>query len=108
MFGTSGSAALDALRTVYRAVYDLAVYEGRDLPTVATSLATAELTRLAANSFLATKISFINAMADVCDATGADLTALATGIGLDDRSRRLTRSGDVISPVYETFVTRIS
>jgi len=47
--------------------------------------ATAELVKVSANSFLATKISFINAMAEVCDAAGADVTLLAEAIGLDDR-----------------------
>ena len=50
--------------------------------------ATAELVKAAANSFLATKISFINAMAEVCDAAGADVTVLADAIGLDDRIGR--------------------
>lgn len=50
--------------------------------------ATAELVKVAANSFLATKISFINAMAEVCSAAGADVTVLADAIGLDDRIGR--------------------
>ncbi|MBE0009052.1 MULTISPECIES: UDP-glucose dehydrogenase family protein [unclassified Arthrobacter] len=50
--------------------------------------ATAELVKSAANSFLATKISFINAMAEVCDAAGADVTLLADAIGMDDRIGR--------------------
>jgi UDPglucose 6-dehydrogenase len=50
--------------------------------------ATAELVKTAANSFLATKISFINAMAEVCEATGADVTRLADAIGLDERIGR--------------------
>ena len=45
-------------------------------PLVITDFATAELVKVAANSFLATKISFINAMAEVCEATGADVTQL--------------------------------
>ncbi|WP_284756189.1 UDP-glucose/GDP-mannose dehydrogenase family protein [Arthrobacter sp. efr-133-R2A-120] len=49
---------------------------------------TAELVKAAANSFLATKISFINAMAEVCEATGADVTRLADAIGMDDRIGR--------------------
>ena len=52
---------------------------------VVTDFATAELVKVAANSFLATKISFINAMAEVCEATGADVTQLATAIGHDAR-----------------------
>jgi UDPglucose 6-dehydrogenase len=53
-----------------------------------TDLATAELVKVAANAFLATKISFINAMADVCDAAGADVGALADAIGIDERIGR--------------------
>ncbi|MDO5065975.1 MAG: UDP-glucose/GDP-mannose dehydrogenase family protein [Propionibacteriaceae bacterium] len=54
-------------------------------PVVVANLATAELVKVAANSFLATKISFINAMAELCDATGGDVTRLAEAIGYDDR-----------------------
>ncbi|HET6241819.1 MAG TPA: UDP-glucose/GDP-mannose dehydrogenase family protein [Arthrobacter sp.] len=57
-------------------------------PRLVTDYATAELVKTAANSFLATKISFINAMAEVCEATGADVTRLADAIGLDDRIGR--------------------
>ncbi|MEQ4518943.1 UDP-glucose/GDP-mannose dehydrogenase family protein [Pseudarthrobacter sp. B907] len=53
-----------------------------------TDYATAELVKAAANSFLATKISFINAMAEVCEATGADVTRLADAIGMDERIGR--------------------
>ena len=54
-------------------------------PVVVTDFATAELVKVAANSFLATKISFINAMAEICEATGADVTQLAAAIGHDAR-----------------------
>jgi UDPglucose 6-dehydrogenase len=54
-------------------------------PFVATDPATAELVKLASNSFLATKISFINAMAEICDATGADVLTLAEAMGADSR-----------------------
>jgi UDPglucose 6-dehydrogenase len=57
-------------------------------PRLITDHPTAELVKTAANSFLATKISFINAMAEVCEATGADVTRLADAIGLDDRIGR--------------------
>lgn len=57
-------------------------------PRLITDYATAELVKTAANSFLATKISFINAMAEVCEATGGDVTKLADAIGLDDRIGR--------------------
>lgn len=55
------------------------------IPRLTTSYQTAELVKVAANSFLATKISFINAMAELCDVTGADVSALAEAIGYDDR-----------------------
>ncbi|KOU60711.1 UDP-glucose 6-dehydrogenase [Streptomyces sp. MMG1533] len=54
-------------------------------PFIRTDLATAELVKLASNSFLATKISFINAMAEICDATGADVLTLAEAMGADSR-----------------------
>jgi UDPglucose 6-dehydrogenase len=57
-------------------------------PVVVTDYATAELVKVAANSFLATKISFVNAMAEVCEATGADVVDLADSIGYDVRIGR--------------------
>ena len=60
----------------------------RGTPQVVTDYATAELVKIAANSFLATKISFINAMAELCEATGADVTLLADAIGYDARIGR--------------------
>jgi UDPglucose 6-dehydrogenase len=61
---------------------------------VITDFATAELVKVAANSFLATKISFINAMAEVCEATGADVTQLADAIGHDARiGHKFLRAG---------------
>lgn len=63
-------------------------------PRLLTNHATAELVKVAANSFLATKISFINAMAELCDATGGDVTQLAEAIGYDDRiGRKFLRAG---------------
>jgi UDPglucose 6-dehydrogenase len=56
-----------------------------DVPFVVTDYATAELVKVAANSFLATKISFINAMAEVCEVTGADVVQLSEAIGHDAR-----------------------
>lgn len=56
-----------------------------ETPLVVANYPTAELVKVAANSFLATKISFINAMAELCDATGGDVTRLAQAIGHDDR-----------------------
>ena len=63
-------------------------------PKVVTDYATAEMVKTAANSFLATKISFINAMAELCEATGADVTQLAAAIGHDERiGRRFLNAG---------------
>ncbi|WP_395295927.1 UDP-glucose dehydrogenase family protein [Kitasatospora hibisci] len=58
------------------------------VPFVVTDFATAELVKAAANSFLATKISFINAMAEVCEAAGADVTLLSDALGYDERIGR--------------------
>lgn len=64
------------------------------VPLVVTDYATAELVKAAANSFLATKISFINAMAEVCEASGADVVQLADAIGHDTRiGRRFLNAG---------------
>ena len=64
------------------------------VPYISTDLATAELVKVAANSFQATKISFINAMADVCDAAGGDVVTLADAIGYDPRiGRRFLSAG---------------
>jgi UDPglucose 6-dehydrogenase len=83
-----GETAKAVLDEVYRAPLS----EGT--PTVITDYATAQLVKVAANSFLATKISFINAMAELCEATGADVTALADAIGHDDRiGRRFLNAG---------------
>ena len=67
-------------------VYSQPIADGS--PRLVTDLATAQLVKVAANSFLATKISFINAMAELCEATGADVTLLADAIGHDARIGR--------------------
>jgi UDPglucose 6-dehydrogenase len=67
---------------------------GAGTPLVATDYATAELVKVAANAFLATKISFINAMAEIAEVTGADVTELADAIGYDARiGRRFLNAG---------------
>lgn len=71
-----------AMRELYAAQIDSGI------PFLITDLATAELVKVAANAFLATKISFINAVAEVCEAASADITALAEAIGCDDRIGR--------------------
>ena len=77
--GVRSQRAEDLLREVYAPV----TAEGT--PFLVTDFPTAELVKVAANSFLATKISFINAMAEVCEAAGADVTQLAEAIGYDPR-----------------------
>ncbi len=62
-----------------------AAYEPLGAPIVRTDLSSAEMIKLAANAFLATKISFINEIANVCDETGADVTEVARGMGMDPR-----------------------
>ena len=89
---TGSSTACPTARTAETAhalldeVYAPIVADGT--PKVVTDYATAEMVKTAANSFLATKISFINAMAELCEATGADVKQLADAIGYDDRIGR--------------------
>src|SRR3954447_17283551 len=61
------------------------LYSPLDAPIIRTDIPSAEMVKLAANAFLATKISFINEIANVCEVTGADVVEVARGIGLDDR-----------------------
>lgn len=77
--GVRSERAEAVLRQVYAPIIDTGT------PFLVTDFPTAELVKVAANSFLATKISFINAMAEVCEAAGADVTRLAEAIGLDPR-----------------------
>ena len=79
VFGTPSEHA----RTLLEACYAPIIAAGT--PVVTTDLATAELVKAAANSFLATKISYINAMAEICEATGADVNQLATALSHDNR-----------------------
>src|SRR5215469_9025091 len=78
----SGSKADAIIREVYAAPLSTGI------PAITMDLETAELVKVSANSFLATKISFINAMAEMCEAAGADVIALADAIGIDDRIGR--------------------
>ena len=79
VIGVRSQRAEDLLREVYAPV------TAQGTPLLVMDFATAELVKVAANSFLATKISFINAMAEVCEAAGADVVQLAAAIGLDPR-----------------------
>ena len=73
----------DRAEEVLKEVYASLIKDG--VPWIRADLPTAELVKVAANSFLATKISFINAMAEICEASGGDVTVLAKAIGYDPR-----------------------
>jgi UDPglucose 6-dehydrogenase len=79
VIGTASDSAEEILREIYRPLTDAGI------PLVATDFATAELVKGAANAFLASKISFINAMADICSAVGGDVQVLADALGMDPR-----------------------
>ncbi len=94
VFGVKTEWARDMLYAAHKGSFDLAANEDREVPVVITDFATAELVKVAANAFLATKISFINAMAEVCDAAHADVTQLARAIGYDARiGNKFLRAG---------------
>jgi len=76
VIGDDGDWAGDAVAELYAPL---------DAPLVRTDIASAEMVKLASNAFLATKISFINEIANVCEETGADVIEVARGMGLDDR-----------------------
>ena len=79
VIGAESDLARDALYEVYRPLYL------RDFPILFTDIKSAELTKYASNAFLATKISFINEMAALCEEVGADVKSVAQGMGLDAR-----------------------
>ncbi|MGZ4496908.1 MAG: UDP-glucose dehydrogenase family protein [Nocardioides sp.] len=79
VLGVSSESARARLEDAFRPLLTAGI------PCITTDLATAELVKVAANSFLATKISFINAMAEICESTGADVHQLADALALDDR-----------------------
>ncbi len=79
VIGAETEAAREVMRGLYRPLFL------RDTPIVFTSLETAEMIKYAANTFLATKITFINEFADLCERVGADVQDVARGIGLDGR-----------------------
>lgn len=80
--GEGGERALAVLRRLYRPLYLI------ETPILATSIETAELIKYAANAFLATKITFINEIADLCEKVGANVHDVARGMGLDGRIGR--------------------
>ena len=82
VIGADSERARTVLRQLYRPLYLI------ETPMLFTDLATAELIKYAANAFLATKITFINEIADLCEVLGADVQDVARGIGLDGRIGR--------------------
>jgi UDPglucose 6-dehydrogenase len=82
VLGSRDEAAIAIMRDLYRPLYLI------ETPVVITSLEAAELTKYAANAFLATKISFINEIANLCDQIGCDVHDVARGIGMDNRIGR--------------------
>ena len=82
IIGTETEAARDVLHALYRPLYLI------ETPVIFTTLETAELSKYAANAFLATKITFINEIADLCERVGADVHDVARGMGLDGRIGR--------------------
>jgi UDPglucose 6-dehydrogenase len=82
VIGTDSEHARTVLRALYRPLYLL------ETPVAFTTIETAELIKYAANAFLATKVTFINQIADLCEAVGADVQDVAHGIGLDGRIGR--------------------
>jgi UDPglucose 6-dehydrogenase len=92
VYGLPDADGREAAKALLDGVYAKALSEGT--PLVVADYATAELVKVAANAFLATKISFINAMAEIAEVAGADVTALADAIGHDARiGRRFLNAG---------------
>ena len=88
VLGGNSDKALAMMQDLYQPLVTREFAEDKSLPkvpVVITDLSSAEMIKYAANSFLATKISFINEVANICDRVGADVTQVAKGIGLDSR-----------------------
>ena len=79
VIGASSQRGMEAIIDVYRPLYQ------RDVPMVLTDVHSAEMIKYASNALLAAKISFINEISSICEAYGADVTAVARGMGLDER-----------------------
>ncbi|BAY26051.1 UDP-glucose/GDP-mannose dehydrogenase [Calothrix sp. NIES-2100] len=88
VLGGNSQKAIALMKELYTPIVERQYAEDKSLPPVpvlATDLSSAEMIKYAANAFLATKISFINEVANICDRVGADVTQVAKGIGLDSR-----------------------
>jgi UDPglucose 6-dehydrogenase len=88
VLGSSSSKALEMMQQLYTPIVKRQYAEdttGEPVPVVMTDLSSAEMVKYASNAFLATKISFINEVANICDRVGANVVEVAKGIGLDSR-----------------------
>jgi UDPglucose 6-dehydrogenase len=88
VLGSNGAQAITLMKELYQPIVERQFAQDQNLPPVpivVTDLSSAEMIKYAANAFLATKISFINEVANICDRVGADVTQVAKGIGLDSR-----------------------
>ena len=88
VLGSDSDRAISMMKELYAPIVSREYADDKSLPTVpvvVTDLSSAEMVKYAANTFLATKISFINEIANICDRVGADVTQVANGIGLDSR-----------------------
>jgi UDPglucose 6-dehydrogenase len=90
VLGSESESAINLMKMLYEPLIYRHLAKGTDLnsvkvPVVVTDLSSAEMIKYAANAFLATKISFINEVANICDRVGADVVQVAQGIGLDSR-----------------------
>jgi UDPglucose 6-dehydrogenase len=88
VLGSNSSRAIELMKELYTPIVERQFAENKSLPAVpvvVTDLSSAEMVKYASNAFLATKISFINEVANICDRVGADVVEVAKGIGLDSR-----------------------
>ncbi|UBF28346.1 UDP-glucose/GDP-mannose dehydrogenase family protein [Kovacikia minuta CCNUW1] len=88
VLGSNSPKAITLMQELYAPIIERQYSEDKSLPqvpVVVTDLSSAEMIKYAANAFLATKISFVNEIANICDRVGADVTEVAKGIGLDSR-----------------------
>ncbi|MGF1567995.1 MAG: UDP-glucose dehydrogenase family protein [Nodosilinea sp.] len=88
VLGSNSPRAMTLMKELYAPITEGRFLEtpgSRQVPVLVTDLSSAEMVKYASNSFLATKISFINEIANICDRVGADVTQVAEGIGLDSR-----------------------
>jgi UDPglucose 6-dehydrogenase len=88
VLGSNSQRAVQVMQELYAPIVERKVAQDKSLPPVTvlvTDVSSAEMVKYASNAFLATKISFINEVANICDRVGADITQVAKGIGLDSR-----------------------